>query len=65
MKIIDEELPSSEYIEELMDKFSIPKTMDEIGVGSDIYETTFLATKDIRDKYIISRLCWDLGIDIL
>lgn len=65
LKIIDEELPSSKYIAELMDKFSIPKTMEDIGVGSDIYETTFLATKDIRDKYILSRLCWDLGIDIL
>ena len=65
LKIIDEELPSSEYVENLMDKFSIPKTMDEIGVGSDIYETTFLATKDIRDKYILSRLCWDLGENII
>ena len=65
LKIIDEELPSSEEVENLMDKFSIPKTMDEIGVGEDIYEMTFLATKDIRDKYILSRLCWDLGETIL
>ncbi len=65
LKIIDEELPSSEEIEKLMDKFSIPKTMDEIGVGEDIYEMTFLATKDIRDKYILSRLCWDSGENLL
>ena len=24
-------------------------------------KTTFLATKDIRDKYVLSRLLWDVG----
>ena len=28
----------------------------------DVLAITFKATKDIRDKYVLSRLAWDLGV---
>ncbi len=62
LKIIDEELPSSKEIDGLLDKLGAPKTLEDIGLPSSILPITFKATKDIRDKYVLSRLCWDLGI---
>lgn len=62
LKIIDEELPSSKEIEELLDKLGAPKTLEDIGLHNNLLPITFKATKDIRDKYVLSRLCWDLGI---
>lgn len=62
LHIIEEELPDLAELEKLFDKLGLPKTMAEIGIEENILATTFKATKDIRDKYVLSRLCWDLGI---
>lgn len=62
LQIISEELPSSEKIEMLLVSIGLPKTMEEIGLESSLLPLTFKATKDIRDKYVLSRLCWDLGV---
>ena len=39
-----------------------PKTLAQIGVEESMLPVIFQATKDIRDKYVLSRLAWDLGI---
>ncbi len=62
LEIIDEELPSSSEIEAMLDRIDAPKTLSEIGIDEDILPTAFKATKDIRDKYVLARLCHDLGI---
>lgn len=62
LDIIKEELPIYTDLENLFDRLGLPKTPDEIGISSSILPITFKATKDIRDKYVLSRLCWDLGI---
>ena len=62
LQIIREELPPAETLERLMDKLGMPKTLPEIGVDADLLEMTFKSTKDIRNKYVLSHLCWDLGI---
>lgn len=62
LQIIREELPPSAELEKLFDKIGAPKTLQEIGVEEAILPLTFEATKDIRDKYVLSRLCWDLGV---
>lgn len=36
--------------------------MEEIGIDNNLLPMTFKAAKDIRDKYVLPRLCWDLGI---
>jgi len=33
-----------------------------LGVDPVTLPETFRATKDIRDKYVLSRLAWDLGV---
>lgn len=60
--IIKEELPTYAELENLFDRLGLPKNPDEIGISSELLPITFKATKDIRDKYVLSRLCWDLGI---
>jgi glycerol-1-phosphate dehydrogenase [NAD(P)+] len=62
LKIIDEELPSAADLTKLMDTIQAPKTLEEIGLDSAELPLYFQATKDIRDKYVLSRLVWDLGI---
>ena len=62
LSIIEEEIPSTETLNALMDTIEAPKTLAEIGIDESLLPTVFRATKDIRDKYVLSRLAWDLGI---
>ena len=62
LEIIDEEFPDTTKLEELFDKVGLPKALEEIGLDSEILPMTFKCAKDIRDKYVLPRLCWDLGI---
>lgn len=49
-------------MEQLMKKLGLPTDVREIGIDPDLLPEVFRATKDIRDKYVLSRLLWDLGI---
>ena len=60
-EIIREEIPAQKQIESILDKIAAPKTAKEIGIDCDL-SITLKATKDIRDKYVLSRLLWDLGV---
>lgn len=62
LKIIEEELPSAAELSGIMDVIGISRDLAAIGVDSQCARLTFKATKDIRDKYVLSRLAWDLGI---
>lgn len=62
LHIIEEEIPLMEEIEKLFEKIDLPKNPKEIGIRNKDMQMTFYATKDIRDKYVLSRLMWDLGI---
>lgn len=62
LKILEEELPSAEEIGKLLDTIGISRDPASMGVDQKALRTTFKATKDIRDKYVLSRLAWDLGI---
>ena len=59
--IIREEIPKQQEIERLLDLIDAPKLPPDIGLGDDL-KNVFLATKDIRDKYVLSRLLWDIGL---
>ena len=60
--ILEEELPAAEELCKLMDAVGISCDLSAIGVDRDTAKLTFRATKDIRDKYVLSRLAWDMGI---
>lgn len=61
-QIMEEELPSSGELEQLWKAIGGPVTIEEIGQEEALLAITFKATKDIRDKYVLSRLAWDLGV---
>lgn len=61
LKVIDE-LPASDDLEGFMKKIGHPTEFSEIGISREEEDTAFLMTKDIRDKYVLSTLLWDLGI---
>jgi glycerol-1-phosphate dehydrogenase [NAD(P)+] len=62
LAILEEELPPASQLEKLLDAIGAPKTLGELGTDDALLPAIFAATKDIRDKYVLSRLCWDLGI---
>ena len=58
LAIIDEELPSLDTLNALYNVLGLPETPPE----SDVIKMTVKAGKDIRDKYVLPRLLWDLGV---
>ena len=60
--ILREELPSGEALEKLLLCVNIPTDPAAFGIDRETARQTFRVTKDIRDKYVLSRLAWDLGI---
>ena len=60
--IMEEEIPSPQLIEAILDQIGCPTAPDAWGVSNELLPMTFKATKDIRDKYVLSRLAFDLGI---
>ncbi len=59
--IIDEELPKSGAMEKLLKSVGLPLSFEEAGISVDL-KRAFAATKDIRDKYVLSSLLWDIGL---
>ncbi len=62
--ILNEELPFADEIEKILDSVGLPKSAEYLGVDNETLKMTFFATRDIRDKYVLSRLVWDLGAEI-
>jgi glycerol-1-phosphate dehydrogenase [NAD(P)+] len=44
-----------------MTSLGMPTTVDEVGLEAALLPLAIKCTKDIRDKYMASRLLWDLG----
>lgn len=62
LQIVEEELPPANLLEKLLDKLNAPKALSDIGIEDSLLPTVLGATRDIRDKYVLSRMLWDLGI---
>ena len=60
---IVKKLPSSEELETFMKDIGHPTEPEELGLTSAQWQEAFLMAKDIRDKYVLGRLLWDLGDD--
>lgn len=62
LRIMNEELPSVKNLETLLQSLQMPTTLEELGIPRAEIPTLLKATKDIRDKYVLTRLLWDLGL---
>lgn len=56
------ELPSSKDIESLMKRIGLPTNAAEFGASRDELRSAFMTAKDIRNKYGLGRLSWDMGL---
>ncbi len=56
------DMPTHDEVMENMEKLGAPVSAGYLGYSDETVRTTFEMTKDIRDKYIGSRLLWDLGL---
>ena len=63
LTIIRQEIPKPEALDDLYQAIGLPKTLEQISSDSRLLPTILRCTKDIRDKYVLSRLAWDLGIE--
>ena len=62
LRIMEEELPSSTALSALLTAIDAPQSMSDIGLEESTLPMTFFAAKDIRDKYVLPRLAFDLGV---
>ena len=58
--VIRDELPPKDKLDGILKKLSLPESVRLLADRETLREI-FFATKDIRDKYVLSRLLWDLG----
>ena len=63
LRVIDEELPPRALVLGILREIGAPATPEEIGLPSSEIPQVFRMTRDVRDKYILSSLCFDLGCD--
>lgn len=62
IKAVIDEMPSPDELESLMRRTGLPVTPMEIGISDDDLHEAFIMAKDMRDKYVLGRLLWDLGL---
>ena len=62
LKIINGELPSYREVYDMWRSVGGPVSLEDIGIDNSCFKEIFASTKDIRDKYVLSRLLWDLGL---
>ena len=62
LSIIEEEIPTEAYLKALLERLESPVTVKDLGIPDGNIGDVFEATRDIRDKYVLSRLIFDLGI---
>jgi len=62
VEIINEEIPSVKELDKIFDTIGAFKKPSQIGIDERFIPMTFKASRDIRYKYVLSHLAWDLGI---
>lgn len=62
LQIINEEIPAYGFVEKALTTVGAPTEPSQIGITPEETYGAFLMAKDIRDKYVGTRLLWDLGM---
>lgn len=62
-EIVRQEIPDNAVLNKMLDTVGIPDNLQSIGIADSLLPTILRCTKDIRDKYVLSRLVWDLGLE--
>ncbi|NLL53655.1 MAG: sn-glycerol-1-phosphate dehydrogenase [Clostridiales bacterium] len=62
LRCIDEELPDTKVLEDLMKDLGMPMTPADIGWDEKGAKDAYTGAREIRDKYLICSILWDLGL---
>lgn len=61
-EIIAQELPDAVQIENMMHLIGMPVSPADIGISDEDTKLALIGSREIRDKYLLSSLMWDLGL---
>lgn len=62
LQAMDEELPDVQELLQMMRDTGMPTTPQELGLDQGAVHRAYLGTREIRDKYLLSSMLWDLGL---
>lgn len=62
VRAIVEEVPSADTLIPIMRATGMPTTPQELGLDAKDVRDAFIGSREIRDKYLVSSLLWDLGL---
>ncbi|MBP5224899.1 MAG: sn-glycerol-1-phosphate dehydrogenase [Lachnospiraceae bacterium] len=55
-------LKEGKKLQPLMEKLGMPVKPADLGFGAETVRDAFIVSRDVRDKYLLSSLIWDLGL---
>ena len=58
---MQEELPDTVMLRAQMERLKMPMTPDDLGISHQDTLDAWTGSREIRDKYLCSSVCWDLG----
>lgn len=61
-EIMAQELPDTRVLEAQMRRLSMPVTPGDLDLSAQDVEDAWYGSREIRDKYLVSSLVWDLGL---
>lgn len=61
LKLMEDTLPRYDAVKAMMLDAGMPTTPWELGLTADDAVDAFVCSRDIRDKYLLSSLIWDIG----
>ncbi len=62
IEIVKQEVPDMKTLDYLYDTVGLPKTPGQAGIDDSLLPSTVRVAGDIRDKYVLPRLLWDIGV---
>lgn len=62
LQIMEEELPAAETVLSAMCQAGMPTTAGELGLDDGAVLRAYLGSREIREKYLLSSMLWDLGL---
>ena len=61
LALMEKDLPAYQDMAEYMKKLGMPTKPEEIGLSRQDVLDAFVCSRDIRNKYILSSMIWDIG----
>ena len=55
-------LPAVSFVEDILCKLDAPYNPEQVGVGADMVADSIVVAKEVRNRYGLLQLLWDLGI---